>query len=194
MANKRKCKNCGKMGRGGVVINMGYYCDHEGAIKFAQANAGKALEKHRKKLSREFNVQVKKEKKAVRRRSEWYEMLQTVVNKHVRLTGAGGSCCTCRTTNPAIKYDAGHFLSVGARPELRFELTNIHLQCSVQCNVHGSGMRHEYNAFILDKYGQDHLDWLIGPHPTLKDQFPTHADIEAEIKRYRVLNRNITQT
>ncbi len=192
MANKRKCGNCGEYGRGGIVVNMKYFCDYDGAIAFGKAGAGKALDKHRAKVKREFNVKVMAEKKAIRKRSDWYAILQAEVNKNVRLRDAGLPCCTCGTTNPAIKYDAGHFLSRGARPELSFEPTNIHLQCSVQCNVHGSGKRHEYDRFIIDKYGKGHFNWLVGPHKSLKEQFPTHADIEAEIKRYRKLNKELS--
>lgn len=62
-------------------------------------------------------------------------------------------------------------------------------QCSVECNVHGSGKRKEYELFIIKKYGQDHLDWLLGPHKLLKEQLPHYTDIKDEIARYRKLLR-----
>lgn len=152
-----------------------------------------AIKKGRENKQKEFNKETRRLKKSVKKRSEWYADLQTEVNKYVRLTQNDQPCCTCRTNKPDIKYDAGHFISVGANKDLRFELTNIHRQCSVQCNQFGSGMRYEYTLFIIDKYGQDHLDWLKGPHKSLKEVFPTHKDIEAEIKRYRKLNRELLQ-
>jgi hypothetical protein len=99
----------------------------------------------------------------------------------------GKPCSTCGAIN--VKMDTGHFISKGAKPELRFELTNLHNQCAIQCNVFGSGKRAEYNEYIINRYGVDHYNWLIGPHPSLKEQFPTWNDIENEIIRYRKLLR-----
>ena len=39
-------------------------------------------------------------------------------------------CISCGNANPDIKYDAGHFLSVGAHKNLEMEPRNIHKQCS----------------------------------------------------------------
>lgn len=126
----------------------------------------------------------------VKPRAEWLDKLQTLVNQYVmHVRDAGKPCCTCGKPRTQAKFDAGHFISRGSSPELRFELTNIHPQCSVNCNQHGSGMRAEYQVFIVEQYGHSHLDWLEGPHPLLKDQFPHYEDIKAEIKRYRALLR-----
>lgn len=144
--------------------------------------------KKKEKIARK---QHREDKERIRTRAEWYDTLQTLVNQYVmHVRDVGEPCCTCGTTNPAIKYDAGHHLSRGARKELRFELTNIHKQCSVNCNQWGSSMRPEYKEFIIQKYGQEHYAWLIGPHPMLKEQFPHYLDIKAEILRYRKLLRD----
>jgi hypothetical protein len=50
-------------------------------------------------------------------------------------------------------------------------------------------MRSEYRDFIASKYGADHLEWLDGHHPSLKEQFPHYTDIKNEIARYRKLLR-----
>ncbi len=146
------------------------------------------LEKIRKTENRSFKRETKRRKEAAKTRTEIYKDLEKEVNRFILIRDKGRPCCTCGTTSD-IKYDAGHYRSVGSCKELRFELTNIHRQCSVQCNQHGSGMRKEYQEFLIDKYGQDHTEWLNGPHPDLKEKFPTHDDIRAEIKRYRKLNR-----
>ena len=148
-------------------------------------------------LTRRQNDQKQKKVKTVKRkelmtRSQWYSKLQILVNQYVRWRDRDQPCCTCGTTNQHIKYDAGHFHTTGARPELRFELTNIHKQCSQKCNVYGSGMRKEYQTFIIDKYGMDHFEWLeSNDHKSLKEQFPTWQDIEDEMKRYRQLLRDV---
>lgn len=167
------------------------------SIECAQDYAVKALEKLKRKkvaLHRKEVKAVKKshreDKERVKKRSEWLDNLQTLVNQwvvHVR--DKNKPCCTCGKTTQGIKYDAGHMISRGNNPALRFELTNIHKQCSINCNKHGSGMRKEYELFIIEEYGQNHLDWLCGPHKLLKEQLPHYTDIKAEIKRYRVLLR-----
>ena len=50
-------------------------------------------------------------------------------------------------------------------------------------------MRNEHEKFIIEKYGQERLDWLTLKKPLLKEQFPNWQDIEAEIIRYRKLLR-----
>jgi hypothetical protein len=135
--------------------------------------------------------QHKEAKERVKRRSDWLDRLQALVNQYVmHVRDPGSPCCTCGKPRGAAKFDAGHCFSRGSRPELRFELTNIHPQCSVNCNQHGSGMKAEYIEFIRTKYGQAHLDWLQGPHDNLKTQYPSYHDIKGEIARYRQLIRD----
>ncbi len=143
-----------------------------------------------------FKVQRKKDKhrlKELMSRGAWYQKLQVVVNKYVLHTRDKElPCCTCSTENN-IKFDAGHYIAVGKNMDLRFELTNIHRQCSLQCNQFGRGMPVEYGEFIKNKYGVGHYNWLNTkflchkPHPTLKELFPTWGDIEDEIKRFNKL-------
>lgn len=186
MANsKRMCKYHGTRTRTYVVVNKMAFCEFEFAVKWANEN--KIIGK--KKIETEKRKKGKVRLKELMSRSKWYEKLQRLVNqyaKHVKEKDA--SCCTCGASNN--KIDAGHFRSVGSCPELRFELTNIHNQCSVNCNQIGAGKRAEYNEYIINRYGIDHYNWLIGPHPDLKEKFPTWEDIEKEILRYRKLLRD----
>lgn len=155
-----------------------------------------AIELAKKKKAKKEEIEAKKDrevqrqrKKEVKTRKEWFSKLQTEVNYYVlHVRDKGKPCCTCGTTND-IKYDAGHYRSIGACKELRFELKNIHKQCSVNCNQWGSGMRAEYQEFIRCVYGEETLNWLDGPHKQLKDQFPHWTDIEKEVLRYKKLNR-----
>jgi len=157
--------------------------------KDQQAAAAKKRELLRRE--REKRKELRARKIALRTYSDWCDILQEEVNRHVKLRDYFEPCCTCGTTKSHIKYDAGHYRSRGACPELRFELTNIHKQCSNNCNQHGSGKRVEYQGFLREKYGQAHLDWLDGPHPKLKDQYPTIESLQVEIRRYRQLNKEL---
>jgi hypothetical protein len=181
-----------------ISINTGKFHTYTCAAEYGKAKADKARAKQIAKAKSDNKKQEKAErakhradKERVKKRSKWYDELQTLVNQYVvHVRDKGKPCCTCGTEKPDIKYDAGHMISRGAKAELRFELTNIHIQCSVNCNQHGAGKRAEYNEFCIAKYGQEHYDWLIGPHPTLKVQFPHYEDVKKEIARYRKLLRD----
>jgi hypothetical protein len=200
MANsKRKCRHCGEFGEAesGVKVPLGWFCSHSHAVEFAMEKSAKQRERQATKARKEREIKEKEARKANKarskelNRSKHLDQLQRLVNQYVvHVRDADQPCCTCGTRSPDIKYDAGHFRSRGACPEARFILTNIHKQCSVRCNVHGSGMRAEYIEFILARYGQEHLDWLNGKHPTLKEQFPDAQAIDAEIAKYRKLLRD----
>lgn len=200
MANStRKCKQCAeyKPAESGVKVPAGWFCCHAHTIDFAREKAAKAKARHlantkatEMEAERAKAASYRKRKLEVNR-AQHLDRLQNLVNQwvlHVR--DANEPCCTCGTSNPGIKYDAGHFLSRGASPELRFEVTNIHRQCSVQCNGHKSGAKAEYIEFIIKKYGHAHYDWLCGPHRKLKDQLPDSDVIELEIAKYRKIIRD----
>lgn len=197
--SKRKCKLCGeyRSASDGVKAPAGFFCCHDHAIQFAMEKSAKLRERQAAKARRESEAKAKEARKATKarikelNRPKHLDQLQALVNQYVlHVRDANKPCCTCGTTNPHIKYDAGHYRSRGACPEARYILTNIHRQCSVRCNVHGSGMRAEYIEFIRAKYGQDHLDWLDGKHPSLKEQLPDSEAIDAEIARYRRMIRD----
>lgn len=199
MANKKKrCKCCGDYGEAseGVQTPSGWFIDYSHAIKHSielsrkrterlMAKAVRAQEVEAKNSAKRDRESIAKRKKELNR-SHHLDQLQKLVNQwvvHVR--DKDKPCCTCGTTNQNIKYDAGHYRSRGACPEARFILTNIHKQCSVRCNVHGSGMRAEYIEFLRGEYGQEHLDWLDGPHQPLKEMLPDADAIDDEIKVLR---------
>ena len=89
--------------------------------------------------------------------------LQIEFNKFIRLRDICLPCISCDTTEP-VKYDAGHYLSVGACPELRFEELNCHKQCSNNCNVKKSGNSIPYRINLIKKIGIEKVEWLEGPH------------------------------
>lgn len=196
--SKRKCRQCGEYheAAAGVKTPAGWFCCQDHAVTFAMEASRKRQDKAIAKQRRDVVMKEKEQRVILRarrkelNRKHHLDMLQTLVNQYVlHVRDAGKGCCTCKTTNPGIKYDAGHFRSRGGHPELRFEITNIHKQCSVNCNQHGSGARAEYIDFIKETYGQEHYDWIMGKHQTLKEQLPDAEAIDSEIARYRALLR-----
>jgi hypothetical protein len=197
MASK-KCKGCGDR----YEKQPGHppfrnWCSTDCALSIARGAQDRSRAKKQAKAKHDrldaekaARMKHKADKDRVKSMAEWFDNLQTLVNQYVvHVRDKSEPCCTCGTTNP-IKYDAGHYRSRGACKELRFELTNIHKQCSVNCNQYGSGMRAEYRDFITKRYGSSHLEWLDGPHKLLKDQLPHYEDVKKEIIRYRQLLRD----
>ena len=172
-----------------IKVQLNRFCTFECASAHGLAKARKKANADTVKRAKAVRAVHKAAKERVKTRREWLDNLQTLVNQYVlHVKEKGKPCCTCEKPR-GVKFDAGHYRSRGACSALSFELTNIHAQCSVNCNQHGSGMRSEYREFITDRYGADHLEWLDGPHPSLKEQFPHYTDIKDEIARYRKLLR-----
>jgi hypothetical protein len=194
MANAKKaCRYCKeyKQAHTMVKVPLGVFCAWGCAIAHGKALAEKKKVKAVKVKIKELKAQHTLNKKIVRRRSHWYATLQTLVNQWItKVRDVDEACCTCGTRSPYIKYDAGHFFTVAARPDIQFNPMNIHKQCSQKCNVYGSGMRLEYERFIIARYGQKGLDKLTLQGPALKEQFPAWQDIESEIVRYRKILRD----
>ena len=188
---KLKCRGCtDRFDRESMIkIQLAWYHSYECASAHGLAKAKRRDNATTIANAKALRSKLRADRDRVKRRSEWMDNLQTVVNQYVlHVRDKGKPCCTCGKER-GVKFDAGHMRSRGACPELRFELTNIHAQCSINCNQHGSGMRHEYREFITTEYGADHLEWLDGPHPSLKEIFPHYIDIKNEIARYRKLLR-----
>ena len=88
---------------------------------------------------------------------------QIAFNKFIRLRDAGQPCISCGRYHQG-QWHAGHYRTVGANPELRFEELNCHAQCA-PCNNHLSGNLINYRKGLLNKIGIEKLEWLEGNHP-----------------------------
>ena len=189
MANsKRKCKKCGEQVREYIVVNNSAFCSYESAVKWGYANKQRGAATIAKSQKKKDVVR----KKELMTRSEWYTKLKTQLHRwivHVRDKEKG--CYTCGKTDLSVKYDAGHrhHAGRGGGDRRRFIESNIHKQCSVNCNQHGGGMPVEYDKALNNEYGSGYADYLscVANYPTLKEVYPTHHDIELDIKYYRKL-------
>jgi len=130
----------------------GVACAIERAKRKAVAKAVAPMLPKRGRLT----AQVHDKKRATR-------LCQKAFNALVRHQDRDRPCATCGTTAD-VKYDCGHWLTTGAHPELRFRRENASRQCSRYCNVGGSGRPVEHRAALVERWGQDAVDWLEGPH------------------------------
>ncbi|OWO87208.1 NinG family protein [Photorhabdus luminescens] len=176
---RRKCKICGAW----LIpkFEHQYYCSPECGEKLSQQlynrdreKAERTLKKKQQQELTEQKDKLKARKLAVKPLSYFKNQAQQAFNEFIRLRDHEQPCISCGETNPPDlfggQWDCGHFLSVGAHPELRFEEKNAYKQCK-SCNG-GSGkfshknktVSQQYEETLIEKFGQELIDWLRGPH------------------------------
>ena len=100
-------------------------------------------------------------------KAQWAKEAQAAFNAFIRERDADQPCISCGRFHDG-QYHAGHYMSVGARPELRFEESNVHKQCA-PCNTHLSGNAVLYRKGLIAKLNIGVVEWLEGPHDLRKD-------------------------
>ena len=185
---QKTCKACGE--KFAPMFNTTQVvCSPKCALAHAPANSEKARKAIDQRERRE--IQVRKEK--LKSRAEHLREAQNAVNEFVRLRDAHLPCISCDSMpndNNLItgsRWDAGHYRSVGACPELRFEPLNIHRQC-VKCNRNLSGNAVEYRIRLLQRIGAETVIWLEGSHEPRKYTVEEIKTIKAE---YRAKTREL---
>src|SRR5471032_767954 len=165
----KKCKNpaCGisfPPQRLGQAV-----CSPKCGLAIKDVNQAKA----RKSLAQVERREIKVRKEKLKSRADHLREAQAAVNEFVRLRDAHLPCISCDSLPSdhdlitGSRWDAGHYRSVGACPELRFEPLNIHRQC-VKCNRNLSGNAIEYRIRLVLRVGAYQVAWLEGPHPARK--------------------------
>ena len=151
-------------------------------VRFAQIVCGISCAiEHSRALTAKKKAKEHKEAKAkLKSRAEYLKECQTVVNKYIRLRDKDEPCVSCGRHHTG-QYHAGHYRTVGAAPELRFNEFNVHKQCSV-CNNHLSGNLIEYRRGLVAKIGIEKVEWLEGKHEAKKY---TIDEIQAIKKEYQ---------
>lgn len=150
-------------------------------------------EKARKSLAQIERKEIKVRKEKLKSRADHLREAQAAVNEYVRMRDAHLpciSCDSCPSDHDLItgsRWDAGHYRSVGACPELRFEPLNIHRQC-VKCNRNLSGNAVEYRIRLVVRIGAEKVAWIEGPHEARKY---TVEEIKAIKAEYRAKTRDL---
>lgn len=105
-------------------------------------------------------------REALKPRAKWLSEAQAAFNAFVRARDEvrGLPCISCGRHHQG-SWDAGHYLSRGARPELRFNEANCHRQC-VPCNQHLHGNLALYRVGLIERIGSAAVEGLEGPHDT----------------------------
>lgn len=137
----------------------------------------------REKLKRKSENEAKAERGEVRRKKardnhnnkpHQTELTQKAFNQMIRLLDDGLPCISCGRHQCGTYWDAGHFLTVAAHPELRFDPRACHRQGSA-CNRanrrpdknnsrNAETIAQEYESRLRERHGNEMVDWIKGPH------------------------------
>ncbi|MBC8782848.1 recombination protein NinG [Pseudomonas fluorescens] len=159
----------------------------------AMIDAPRHEPKARKALADIERKDIKVRKEKLKTKADHLREAQAAVNEYVRLRDAHLPCISCDSTPSdndlmtGSRWDAGHYRSVGACPELRFEPLNIHRQC-VKCNRNLSGNAVEYRIRLVLRIGAEKVEWLEGLHPACKY---TVEEIKAIKAKYRAMTKEL---
>lgn len=154
---EKACKACGKpfLPRTSTQHACSVLC----AYKLVEAKKAENQRKAKVRVKRDTERFAKAERKAdnekreaLKSRREVLNDAQRVFNKFIRLRDKDQPCISCGEHRNT--YDAGHYRSVGAAPQLRFNEHNVHKQC-VHCNQHKSGNAIEYRIGLVKRIGAD---------------------------------------
>lgn len=185
-ASTLKCRHCKKRKprESMLKVPLGAFCDTYCASQYAIAKTTKEREKAERQRAREEKRQSKelkrqayqvKQKRLGSNLSHQIDLTQQAFNAMIRELDKHLPCVSC--DKPAGQYNltAGHYQTVGAHPELRFDARNCHAQCSgcnsgVQRFAKGdrASTRQKFTATLVERYGQAFVEEITGPHPPAK--------------------------
>ncbi|MFK3971165.1 recombination protein NinG [Pseudomonas sp. NPDC087358] len=171
-------------------------CSYQCGLAIAPANQ----EKVRKALDQIERQEIKVRKDKLKSVCEFTKEAQIEFNRFIRERDKELPCICCGSygTDDAWltggKWDAGHFLSRGAYPELRFDEDNCHKQLKT-CNggsgkyaAKGRTVAQGYRERLIVKIGQARVDRLEGPNEPKRY---TIEDLKAIKALYRAKTRQL---
>ncbi len=135
----------------------------------------------REKREKEERKADKVKRDKLKSRSDWLKEAQAAFNRWIRLRDDKDPCISCGRHHEG-QYHAGHYLSTGARPELRFDEANVHKQCQ-PCNTHLSGNLVLYRKALIAKIGLAEVERLEADHEPKKYSIEELKAIKAEYTR-----------
>ena len=192
----RRCKFCKSIALPPAaqckdITNKKGYC----SIKcLADHQAEKRLAAWEKKKARELK-EMRERVESQGAKSKLMQRAQAAFNAYIRQRDDKQPCISCGKSKAvsggytgAGGWDAGHYRSRGASPELRFNEDNCFKQC-VRCNRESSGNVVNMRIGILERIGQQRLDFIEGPHEakryTAEDLREIAQDYKAKLKELK---------
>lgn len=143
-------------------------------------------DKQRKSFAQRERREIKVRKEKLKSRAEHLKDTQQAFNAWVRERDAKLPCISCGRHHDG-QYHSGHYRTVGANPELRFEPLNAWKQCA-PCNNHLSGNLINYRISLIQRIGEEKVLWLEGPHEAKKY---TVDELKAMTADYRAKTKEL---
>ena len=159
MANsKRKCRGCKKFypPEDGRTVGPCFYCSIDCQMGFLKSPSGEAA------VKKVANKNVREAKKKLLTKGQLAAKAQYEFNRYIRIRDKSLPCISCCSYD-VVQWHAGHYKTVGSSPELRFNVFNVHKQCS-QCNDHGSGNITNYRVHLIEKLGLEKVECIESKH------------------------------
>lgn len=199
---QKTCKACGTKFKPHLSTQKA--CSVRCALDMAPAN----LDRARKAIEQRERAQLKARKEKLKSRSDYIQEAEKAVRDYRRTyeLSIGSGCISCGESQEAIlaeqgwktggAFDAGHFLSKGARPELRMEPKNIWLQCK-GCNAgsfkfarKGATVSEGFRAGLIERIGLEEVEALEADHTPRKYTIEELQAIKSEYReKLKTLNR-----
>lgn len=162
-------------------------CSPPCAIALVNRNKARA-DKAKAKADR---AETRRRKKAAMTRSDWIAELQRVFNAFIRARDADKPCICCGIPFEPNKLggsmDAGHYLSRGSAPHLRFDERNVHGQRK-NCNRPGGTTRKKFRQGMIDRIGLEAVEALEADQDERKWTIP---DLEAMVEHYKLKTKEL---
>lgn len=161
-----KCsyKPCNAWTRTSVKLGTGRFCDSECGSKKAIAN----LDKIRKREQQKAVAATRADKQAHKKKAHdfkdkhWgtqFKLTVAVARRLGNLLDLKLTCICCGRPRTS-QFCGGHCKTMKARPDIAFDVRNIHGQQNKNCNEGMSGNITGFKAGLLERYGQPLLDFL----------------------------------
>ncbi len=134
----------------------------------AECGAAVALDRVAKQKAKEAKAERAKDKQkleAFKPLRYWEVLAERACNAFIRARDPD-ICISCGVTY-SVAWQAGHYISVGANPTIRYHQDNINKQC-IHCNLHLASNATQYRIGLVAKIGLERVEWLEGWHPTVK--------------------------
>lgn len=143
-----------------------------------------------KKAKEKLETRARKE--AIKTRTEWEDECRKIVQKIARIRDRNDGCISCNL--PASwggQWHGSHYRSHAAASAVQFHLWNIHKACK-PCNKDKSGNLIEYRPRLIEKIGQDKVDWLMAQNQTFKPPIDYYKRFKAVMgKRLRRMEKRL---
>ena len=185
MSSKYRCTGCKEyFPKPAIAINAGKFHSIECATGYAQEKSAKLKVVAAKKS----HTKAKKELKDNDRSFQLKKTQERFFNPYIRLRDKNLACISCQRHHSG-QYHAGHYLTVGGHPALRFNPDNCHKQCS-HCNNHQSGRLVDYRIQLIKKIGLARVEILEGPHEAKRY---TINDLKEIQRVYKLKSKELEQ-